>query len=814
MKHGKMKKPNTRYHRPLYAGEPDKRAFILPVRQLLRGAFVSAAVMTLLLTGYALKLPAITASYSDCESEEHTHTVECYGRELICDNTEDDHVHSDECFAEQAILVCDMEQHTHTEECCAAKTDVSPVGDISDSSETGSGYDLTGYTDLEEFLQGVNGYIESDLYDTNGNLIDNIFEAAGTGYSYEFSVTADYILPGDYYCAMPKNMTPDDDVLTGSIYYLGDVIGTFRMEPGIPYLFFNFDDEINNYQNITGELSFGCSFTARMKPAIAKYGYLISPDNVFDGFFHFSIQAKIPAAGEGVPKREWKLLDRSSTTVITEQVADTKEWYHDFGSEINAPNTQIYLSYGDVSRYELHPLQDVYDDDSVSLAYYTDSDSKMLYLVNRCTCDDSRCVYTQGGECESELLAGYDGWCTCWSLEEDATLDIVYKNAVNGADGTLILQDQEELAKAESSVYYNTITLKGTYTKNGVPHFESKMATMNIDYSAVVDKSEAVQARSSNGLMSTFSVILNPQKADFSKLDVDGDGHYDTEVVIHDKMTNQKYVTGSMTISAEDPNGDIFDLTPNTDFSVDAVQTETGTKLTITLRALGPWKYTMLYKGQAFADADGTLKISNDVSINLFGGNDGGDTDTDDNPEYDYSRTFSYKDRWVFKKYEVRVVKVDAHQPTLRLKDAVYGLYSEDSTEIMRAVTDDDGKARYATDISRGIIFETDKPYYLKEITPPTGYDVNTVRHWFYFSEARDTALEDRLTAAYPGAVITYIAPDGNTGYHAQITAADERVFTLPATGASGTALFFISGALMIVAAGGLIFLRRRQKTV
>ena len=811
MKYGKTEKPKTRRHRPLYAKEPIQKAPVLSLRQVLRGAFVSAAALTLIVTVYALKLPAITASYSDCELEEHTHTVECYDRELICDNTDEDHEHSDECFGEKAILVCDKEQHTHTEECCASK-DAAPVGDGSDSSDTGSGYDLNGCTDLEEYLSGVNGYIESDLYDSNGNLIDNIFEASGTGYSYEFSIVADYILAGEYYCAMPKNMTPDDDVLTGNIYYLGEIIGSFRMEPGAPYLFFTFGDEINSYQNITGELSFGCSFTPRMKPAISKYGYLISPENVFDGYFHFSIRAKIPAAGEGVPKREWKLLDRSVTTVITEQVADTKEWYHDFGSEINAPNTQIYLSYGDVSRYELRPLQEVYDDDSVSLAYFADSDSKLLYLVNRCTCDDARCVHTQAGSCSCDLLAGYDGWCSCWCFEEDATLDIVYKNAINGADGSLILQDQEELAKAESSVYTNTVTLKGTYTKNGVSYQESKMASMNIDYSAVVDKSEAVQARSSNGLKSTFSVVLNPQKADFSKLDVDGDGHYDNEVVLHDAMTNQKYVTGSMTITAEDQNDDTFELTPNTDFSVDAVQTDTGTKLTIVIKALGPWKYTILYKGQAYADEDGTLKISNDVSVSLFGGNDGGDNDTDDNPEYDYSRTFSYKDRWVFKKYEVRLIKVDAHDPAQRLEDAVYGLYSEDGTEIIRRGTGADGTARYATDIANGVIFENDTPYYLKEISPPDDYDVNTVRHWFYFSEARNTALEDRLAADYPGAVVTYIAPDGNTGYHIEITATDERVFTLPATGASGTGMFFIFGALMIAAAAGLIFLRRRQK--
>ena len=813
MKHCKKPKYQMRHVRTPSVDTGGKKTKRASVRQLTVGAFAITAVLTLLFTVYAMKLPAITASNADCGIEEHTHTDDCYSRELICTNTDEDHAHSEECYSDQRVLSCAKEQHSHTDECyhsqaeteAETKAETAPVGE-------GKAPDndlLSGCTDLAEYLKGVNGTVESDLYDRNGNLIDNVFEAAGGGYSYEFALTADYIEPGFYFYALPKNILVEEDCQTGDMLYRGVVIGSYRIRTDIPCLVFEFTEIVNEYQNISGDLSFGCSFTARMKPAVAKNGYLVSPDNVMDGFFHFNIEAKIPAASQGVPKREWSLLDRSRTTVITEDVADRKDWLHDFGSELNAPNTNVYISYGDVVRYELHPLKDVYNDDSVSIAYYTDSDSKRLYLVNRCTCGDSLCV-TPGEPCACELLSGFSGWCTCWNLEEDAVLEIEYKNAHNG-DGSLILRDQKELAESESADYLNTVTLTGVYSKNGVPAEESKMSTKDIEFSAVVYKNETEQAKSSNGLKSTFEVVINPQMADVSKLDVDGDGNYDETVTVYDVMTNQKYITGSMEITAENADGERFELIPNTDFSVDAAQTDNGAALTIAINKLGPWKYTITYKSQAYAGEDGALKISNNAAVEFFGDDGSAENGDRDDPEYDYSRVFNYKDKWVFKKYEVTLRKVDAYDNSVRLKDAVYGLYTENGTEVARRTTAADGSALYATDIEQGIIFETDTPYCFKEISAPEDYDVNTIPYWFYFGDTRNTALEERLAAAYPGANITFIPPDEGGGYQAEIVATDERVFTLPETGGIGVTPVIFTGALLIAAAGCLIILRKKN---
>jgi LPXTG-motif cell wall-anchored protein len=802
MKHVKTEQNTVLRH----AQKRDSRGSgALPVylpRRVWVGVCAVFVSLTVLITAYAMKQPAITITSADCGIEEHTHTADCYEQELICDNTDAQHEHTDACYAQQAILTCDIEQHTHTDECHSAEETVADAVDVIAES----GLDLSAYTDLETFLQTVNGSAESELYDKTGNLVDNLYEASGDGYSYQFTLTADCILPGVYYYKLPNNLI-SNDMHEGSITDHGEKIGEFYILPDEPYLFFSFTEDINSVQDTSGELSFGCSFAARMKPSVSKSGYVISSDNVMDGYFHFAIQAKIPAAGIGIPMREWRLTDRSRTTVITEQTVDNKEWDHDFGSAINAPNTKVYLSCGDVIRYELHDLRDIWQDENVSVAYYADSESKSLYLVNRCACDDERCV--RCGECSCELMNDYDGWCTCWNLEEDATLDIEYINAVND-DGKLIMGNQKELSEAQSANYHNTVTLKGDYYKNGEVFTESKLATANVDFSATINKEETVKASKANGMKSTFHVVINPQKADLSKIDLDNDGCYD-DIVVFDRMTGQKYVTGSMTITAETAEDEQFLLDPGTDYTVEAVQTEAGSELTVTIKMTGPWMYVIEYKGQTFAAEDGMVRISNGVSINLFSHNEGGDSGEQDNPEYMYTRNFSYKDKWIFGKYKVTVSKIDAADPTDMLRDAVFGLYARNGTEIARGTTGEDGQVEFVTNVAAGIIFENGIPYYIKEISPPEGYDVNTVPYWFYFAEAQNTSLEEELTALYPGAGIVHIAPDNTTSYTAQIAIADERLYTLPETGGAGTRTYIITGLMLLFAAAFVIVIKKRN---
>ena len=83
------------------------------------------AALTLLVTGYAMSLPALTQSSTTCGLEEHMHSVEdgCYTQtqSLNCPFAEGEgHIHTDDCYAEESVQVCDLEEdedHAHDADC-------------------------------------------------------------------------------------------------------------------------------------------------------------------------------------------------------------------------------------------------------------------------------------------------------------------------------------------------------------------------------------------------------------------------------------------------------------------------------------------------------------------------------------------------------------------------------------------------------------------------------------------------------------------------------------------------------------------------
>lgn len=71
---------------------------------------------------WSLTQPASTMSGQVvCGLKEHTHTDECYEKQLICDKEEEEnHVHTEECW--KRTLVCSKQEHTHIAECYDVKT--------------------------------------------------------------------------------------------------------------------------------------------------------------------------------------------------------------------------------------------------------------------------------------------------------------------------------------------------------------------------------------------------------------------------------------------------------------------------------------------------------------------------------------------------------------------------------------------------------------------------------------------------------------------------------------------------------------------
>lgn len=95
---------------------------------------ISLSLVVALTTSYLLIEPAITMERTpECGIEEHTHTAECYERQLVCGQEEREsipateekvlncplevHEHTAECYDEEGNLICGHEEHVHNDSC-------------------------------------------------------------------------------------------------------------------------------------------------------------------------------------------------------------------------------------------------------------------------------------------------------------------------------------------------------------------------------------------------------------------------------------------------------------------------------------------------------------------------------------------------------------------------------------------------------------------------------------------------------------------------------------------------------------------------
>ena len=468
--------------------------------------------------------------------------------------------------------------------------------------------------------------------------------------------------------------------------------------------------------------------------------------------------------------------------------------------------TYLNAESGEEETYAVKNLSEVSKDLSQTIAYYADSESGYLYLVNRCQCEDSSlCPEEKDGKCDCELFSEYPGWCTCWSLTENAAVVIEYKNAVNGYDGTYILSDQNTLAK-KGGKYENAVYLEDA---EGV----EDSATAVVNYKAMLEKQEIARGEGDEEYIKTFRITVNKpfavehadERADFSLYDGDGDGKPDGQVVLTDSMTNLKYIPGSMKITAE--NGDeSIALVAGTDFTVEATQTDNGTDLKITLLKLGKYEYQIEYSAQVFADSSQeTVTIGNKAQVEM-------DLGTEGSPSYQLQKLISFEDEWNFERYETTVCKVDYDNQALKLEGAVFALFAGDGTKMAEQTTGEDGNALFQTNSKTGLIYRTDTLYYIQETQAPEGYGINTAKYWFYFSKQKNTALEEDFAARYPGSILTHVSLNEESSYAAKLTVTDERLYELPETGGSGTAWFYLTGGVLTALAAIVIVITFKRR--
>lgn len=843
------------------------------VKKVLISCFLCAAVLVSGFTAYSLMMPAKTATdEQEVEiSTVHIHTDDCYrmGRKLVCKSTDEDHIHSEECYEERKILVCrngededkaedntetiteastEIKAQVITEVDTEASTETAGIQEATTLSEKASGgetskeqattgeksipqksskaaaeeasaADVNTYTDFVQYIESRGGTISGVLRDSRGNYIRFIYGEEGDGYSYTITFsTKNGIEAGNYKYELPEGLSVTEASRTGEIKFGNSVVGLFEVDEATGLLILRLSEEAVHYQDVRGTLNLAASMIA--SSGVEKRGYIKSESGIFDGYFHFEISARIPAAKTNMLKCEWKLSDESYSPNLR------KTWSYGFGTKVYEEKPDICISYGNVSKRKIKDIEEAYNDANESIAYYVDTDNMELYLVNRCSCesDGAECISRDSNGCKSVLPEKYDGWCTCWNLTENAVVDISYKNNINGyeferdqaryPDKSIedlkkdngILTSQNDIT--ENDVYNNKVTLKGRNRQGS----NSQEASANVALFKFMSKDETTVADENNNYVGKFEVIVNPGKLDISSLakpNKDGVNVF----TLNDTMQNLRYIKGSVQITAENEAGDIFDLVYGEDKDYIVIDTydpdlNTG-NVEIQIMNIGAYKYDIKYSARIDGDTDDDMvEIKNDVSISEGDQGTGGGV-----IRYGYARE-AYYNSFYAQKYDVTVHKTDKNDAR-NLGRAEYGLYAEDGKLIAQHTTNAEGLLSFATDVVEGIIYELDKPYYIQEITPPEGYSLDTKKYWFYFSASQNSELKQSFDINHTGeGELKYISPESSdaTSYKLNLELTDEKVYILPETGGAGSEIFIVSGICMICTAFGLMIIVKKIK--
>lgn len=774
----------------------------------------------------------------------HTHTEECYTSKMIMTCKKIPHQHYQECFSE---VVAEKEEVTAvpsekpTEFLTEAASEVIAT-EITTEAKVKEEVKSVGYTDLKTYLETLpnpehRGTIFHEVY-IEDKLVEDLSVVTGEGFIVKISINAPGgILPGKYKYTLPENFHLSSDAVHSGSVVSNDFdkknVGTYSAEEGSSVvILLEFNSDMENFQDFTGYLEFDIDISnggEDPQPArIAKSGIFENEDGTVDAFsdvdgmFHFKIDALVPAHRGAKPLKTWHIQDYSR---ILKGVAQKAYWEQDLtGETINISYTK---DDGTVVNKSVPEISTV-EDDSIDIAYKYNIDENSLYLLNKCRCisancnhwndDDSACHSLEeifGDEIMNEIIdestgestfvikPEYVGWCTCWNLTQNATLTIEYKNN-QLPDSRYILNEYP------GHTYENTVSLIGDTGDEYSDDNVEINATTADDIPELIDKALSVKFNNKNHYRGKYKITVNKSKVDLSQIDSDNDGNADDKILIQDTMKNAAYVPGSMVINAVGLDNVSQILKYGDDYEIEYIPGSSkasevyNATMNIYLKKLGPYTYNIEYNAQAISTSEegkkAPLDVSNTVTTSIYSF-----------PSNTNSYSSSFVQGWSYlRRYLTlrKIEKITLPEPTdpsaptqpievKLLPGATYGLYTVDGYEIARGTTDENGLFTFATNVRLGIIFNEDTPYYVKEISPPEGYNLDSKQHWFCFlgSTLNEEYYEEAYKVDLDGIMFCSLENEGESNI---MTLEDEKTIFLPETGGCGKFIYIATGLLFI----------------
>ena len=506
------------------------------------------------------------------------------------------------------------------------------------------------------------------------------------------------------------------------------------------------------------------------------------------GGFLWEFSATIPGRQEGKKADyHWyimdnmKLLDSSGQTVGF--------------VENDAHLAKVTATY-DGKTIEVPRIQDATDDDLFAWDNgWTATDNGINHgrefnLLSRCQCTKDTCHWDSGcGEywyMKDDGTYATNGFCQCWTTRENVIFTFVYKT-----------KDMSIVEKYGGKGYqvYNLAEL--FYIPEGASGGASISRSDAIVPIPGLFKKELTH--DFDGYTANYKVTVNEAKIVLT------DG---SPLVIHDVMTDTlAYISGSLVITAEDTNGVITTLQQGTDYTVSydgtGNQTDQNGKevhvLDITILRPQPVMYLLDYDATLILPkvVTGGIKYTNSATITLWG-----EAITDTSVEKVYADI-----NIAAKSYKVEMFKTCA-QTGDPLEGATFGLYNEQGGLITTAVTDSRGQLVFQTNIVEGIILREHVLYYMQELKPPPGYQLDDTKYWFCFCD--EVGDDCKICAEIIKEADAVRIPFEQVGkIHVTNRIMD---YDLPTTGGPGIYPLMLVSVVFIVTPLVYRFIRRRKR--
>lgn len=311
-----------------------------------------------------------------------------------------------------------------------------------------------------------------------------------------------------------------------------------------------------------------------------------------------------------------------------------------------------------------------------------------------------------------------------------------------------------------------------------------------------------------------YTVTVNPIPA-YS-------GNYPKLNVVDTLSSGLTYVQNSLSVKIK--KGTTLTTLSSENYSLTEPTAENGNKLTVDFVVDKAYKLNS-YKGQSAvitykAKLNKNAVVNANANINSVKLNYTKDSKTDGNdgniPEKKtYTYTFELDGSVNGKGI---VTKVGEGENSSKLPGATFGLYTDETCKTQyrnevfggTAVSGEDGELHM-----KGLAAGT---YYLKEISAPTGYSINTkvypvVIEATHYDETGmlktwSVKIDGQIAANFTVTNAETPKVEGSTnGYEIKNT----KLSSLPSTGGMGTYLFTIIGVVVMVGAAGAFFISRRK---